>query len=172
MRCLVYLLLVVSAILHGTQGRLFSGGSRRRRQGNGRMIYDWRSIDFWSHRAVNWTDWMYFTLVVFGGSDTAFYADCRTPDGSYGYCTRLPECGSLANLMVLPSPATLNFIRKSICGYQGFEPRVTNSIFTFLFFLFLFSLVRVSISHSFRFFDARILSATSSEASADHSLIS
>jgi len=94
MRILVYMLLVVSSFLHEAQGQLFSGGGRRRRQ------------------------------VVFGGSDAGAYADCRTPDGSYGYCARLPECGSLANLLTVPSPATLNFIRKSICGYQGFEPRV------------------------------------------------
>ena len=70
-----------------------------------------------------------FALVVFGGTDTATYADCRTPDGSYGYCTRLQECGPMVNLLALPSPAALAFLRKSICGYQGFEPKVTNSIY-------------------------------------------
>jgi len=99
MRFLVYLSLVISFYLHGAQGQLFSSGGRRKRQ------------------------------VVFGGTDTATYADCRTPDGSYGYCTRLQECGPMVNLLALPSPAALAFLRKSICGYQGFEPKVCCSYF-------------------------------------------
>lgn len=60
-------------------------------------------------------------------SETGFIGgveSCRTPDNSEGVCTVLLQCPSLYKILEAPSPFLLNYLRRSICGYQGFDPKV------------------------------------------------
>jgi hypothetical protein len=50
--------------------------------------------------------------------------DCQTPEGVVGTCTPLTNCPHLADMLSVPSPAILNFLRQSICGYEGYDPKV------------------------------------------------
>ncbi len=52
--------------------------------------------------------------------------ECQTPDGLLGTCSLLTSCPSLVDLLSVPSPGTLNFLRQSICGYEGFDPKAMN----------------------------------------------
>lgn len=63
------------------------------------------------------------------GGDTGFTGgagseNCRTPDGAAGICTLLPQCPVLFDLLSIPSPASLNYLRQSICGYKVLDPEV------------------------------------------------
>lgn len=51
-------------------------------------------------------------------------AECYTPDGVVGSCIHLTDCSTLVNLLAVPSPSILNYLRQSICGYEGFDPKV------------------------------------------------
>lgn len=57
---------------------------------------------------------------------TGGMSDCQTPDGVMGTCVFLTQCPSLADLLTVPSPGVLNYLRQSICGYQGYDPNVIN----------------------------------------------
>ena len=68
---------------------------------------------------------------VSGGGGGAIFTGgpgetCRTPDGAGGVCTILPQCSSLYAMLDVPSPAVLNYLRMSICGYRAFDPEVAN----------------------------------------------
>ena len=63
------------------------------------------------------------------GGDTGFTGgagseNCQTPDGAAGICTLLPQCPVLFDLLSIPSPASLNYLRQSICGYKVLDPEV------------------------------------------------
>lgn len=67
--------------------------------------------------------------------DTGFTGgveSCRTPDNAEGLCTVLLHCPSLYAILNAPSPYLLNYLRRSICGYQGFDPKVNSSILIIL----------------------------------------
>lgn len=69
--------------------------------------------------------------------DTGFTGgveSCRTPDNSEGVCTVLLQCPSLYKILEAPSPFLLNYLRRSICGYHGFDPKVNNKSFIFVIF--------------------------------------
>jgi len=55
---------------------------------------------------------------------TGGFDSCRTPDDTEGICTVLLQCPSMYSLLEVPSPFLLNYLRRSICGYQGFDPKV------------------------------------------------
>jgi hypothetical protein len=58
------------------------------------------------------------------GFDGAGINDCQTPEGVIGTCTLMTSCPHLADMLSVPSPAILNYLRQSICGYHGYDPKV------------------------------------------------
>ena len=50
--------------------------------------------------------------------------ECQTSEGLLGICTLLTDCPYLVELLSAPSPHTLHYLRQSICGYEGFNPKV------------------------------------------------
>lgn len=55
-------------------------------------------------------------------------AGCMTPDNKNGICIKIKSCNPLLNLLQKekprPSQATINFLRKSHCGFDGNDPVV------------------------------------------------
>ncbi|XP_011701245.1 PREDICTED: venom protease-like [Wasmannia auropunctata] len=51
---------------------------------------------------------------------------CRNPQGYVGTCINIKSCTSLFNLLKLnkENPQVLEFLRASICGYEGNDPKV------------------------------------------------
>uniref|UniRef100_A0A0P6GSZ8 CLIP domain-containing serine protease n=1 Tax=Daphnia magna TaxID=35525 RepID=A0A0P6GSZ8_9CRUS len=74
------------------------------------------------------------TSVVSGSLNTGFDGaganDCQTPEGIIGTCMLLASCPHLADMLSVPSPAILNYLRQSICGYYGYDPKVCCSYST------------------------------------------
>jgi Regulatory CLIP domain of proteinases len=56
--------------------------------------------------------------------DSGFAVECITPEQSRGLCVNLDACAPLAALLQQPSPQKLNYLRRSICGYFNYQPRV------------------------------------------------
>ncbi|XP_048504823.1 venom protease-like isoform X2 [Athalia rosae] len=49
---------------------------------------------------------------------------CTTPSGEDGNCISIRQCKPLLNLLLSQGNAAGNFLRSSVCGYDGFDPRV------------------------------------------------
>lgn len=49
---------------------------------------------------------------------------CTTPLGEAGTCIGIRQCQSLLNILLTQGNAAGNFLRSSVCGYEGFDPRV------------------------------------------------
>ncbi|EZA47437.1 hypothetical protein DMN91_005410 [Ooceraea biroi] len=51
---------------------------------------------------------------------------CTNPEGQPGTCINIRSCSALLNLLQTGSqnPAVNNFLRSSVCGYEGKDPRV------------------------------------------------
>jgi len=52
--------------------------------------------------------------------------DCQNPQGQFGICINIRNCSMLLNLLQSSSqdPTVGNFLRSSVCGYEGGDPRV------------------------------------------------
>lgn len=52
---------------------------------------------------------------------------CTTPDGRQGVCYNIRRCESLLNVLrnIRSYPASVSYLRESVCGYDGVDPIVS-----------------------------------------------
>ncbi|XP_034938087.1 venom protease-like [Chelonus insularis] len=63
------------------------------------------------------------TLFIISSAKSQEY-DCRTPTGELGVCLNIRQCQPLITLLRIHGTAVGDFLRSSVCGFEGLDPKV------------------------------------------------
>ncbi|XP_046615531.1 venom protease-like isoform X1 [Neodiprion virginianus] len=131
--CCVGVFTVLLLLLQSTSSQVFDVEQNTRQTGDAVQVHKRklnhrpdRKEDRSGHRKVLFYEWsaggdkptkrirhVYFDNI-----------DCTTPSGEGGTCINIRRCQSLLDILLTQGNAAGNYLRSSVCGFEGLDPRV------------------------------------------------